>query len=137
MNEAVGSNADAYLLSANARWKTFRKQDDITMPSPSGLWVMIEQHPDSIEDDRFAVDCQSQNEQARWIDFPAYSHGRSCGISFADGHSEIHKWVDSITMPPVKYCGCLADYAANGYYTSCPNSPDMAWLQARTSAPKN
>jgi prepilin-type processing-associated H-X9-DG protein len=28
------------------------------------------------------------------VDVPATYHNGACGFAFADGHSEIHKWVD-------------------------------------------
>jgi prepilin-type N-terminal cleavage/methylation domain-containing protein/prepilin-type processing-associated H-X9-DG protein len=36
------------------------------------------------------------------IDYPASNHNRAGGLSFADGHAEIHKWRDDRTMLPVK-----------------------------------
>jgi prepilin-type N-terminal cleavage/methylation domain-containing protein/prepilin-type processing-associated H-X9-DG protein len=135
MNEAVGSDAQALSLPPGRGWKLYQKQSEITAPSPANLWVLTEQHPDSIDDGRFAVDCADQNQAARWIDFPAFFHDRSANFSFADGHSELHRWVRGETTPPMLYCGCLAHYAARGVSVSGPNSPDIAWLQARTSAP--
>jgi prepilin-type N-terminal cleavage/methylation domain-containing protein/prepilin-type processing-associated H-X9-DG protein len=137
MNEAVGSNAQAPLLSASGQWQVYRKANDLTAPDPSNLWVLIEQHPDSIDDGRFAVDCASQGGEARWVDFPANFHNGSCSLSFADGHSETHRWVAEGSAPPNRYCGCLAHYADNGFYASSPNNPDLAWLQQKTSARKN
>jgi prepilin-type processing-associated H-X9-DG protein len=37
-----------------------------------------------------------------WIDIPASFHGGAAGFSFADGHSEIHKWRIGSTLWPVK-----------------------------------
>ena len=34
---------------------------------------------------------------ANWRDLPASYHANAAGFSYADGHSEIHKWVDSRT----------------------------------------
>lgn len=65
---------------------------------------------------------------ARIIDFPASFHNGSGGISFSDGHSEIHKWRDPRTRPPVRYDGMLA------LGISSPNNQDMIWLADRTSA---
>ena len=31
----------------------------------------------------------------RWLDLPASYHGNAGGLSFADGHSEIHRWRDA------------------------------------------
>jgi hypothetical protein len=137
MNEAVGSNAQAPSLPSDGKWKIYRKVGDLTAPDPSNLWVLTEQHPDSIDDGRFAVDCGHQGDAARWIDFPSNFHNRSCSLSFADGHSELHRWREEESTPPNRYCGCLAHYATKGMFTSCPNSADLAWLQARTSARVN
>jgi len=32
---------------------------------------------------------------AQIIDFPASYHNGAAGLSFADGHSEVHRWVGS------------------------------------------
>lgn len=137
MNEGVGSNAEGTALPAGFGWKVFRKMNEIIAPSPSQLWILIEQHPDSINDGRFAVDCQSQNTAARLIDFPANFHNNASALSFADGHAEMHRWLDSRTLQPNLYCGCLSHYAAEGRFISAPNSPDVAWLQSRTSVKRN
>jgi prepilin-type N-terminal cleavage/methylation domain-containing protein len=133
MNEAVGVGA-AFTVPPRDSWSFYHKQSEILSPTPSSLWVMIEQHPDSIDDGRFDVDCGSRGPLAQWIDFPSNFHDRSCGLSFADGHAEIHRWVADVSRPPNRYCGCLSHYAANGHFTSAPDSPDIAWLQERTSA---
>jgi prepilin-type processing-associated H-X9-DG protein len=39
---------------------------------------------------------------AQIIDMPASFHNGACGFSFADGHSEIHKWLGSTIKPPFK-----------------------------------
>ena len=61
---------------------------------------------------------------AEWIDRPATYHGLGCGLAFADGHAEIHHWLDSRT--PVK----------NGDVnrSTQPNNPDIRWMMERTSA---
>lgn len=134
MNDAVGSNAEGSFLPASYGWKVYRKMQDITAPSPSGLWLLAEQHPDSINDGRFVVDCQNRDATARWIDFPANFHNRAGVVSFTDGHAEMHRWVDSRTLQPNLYCGCLSHYAADGYHVSASGSVDLSWLQERTSA---
>jgi hypothetical protein len=137
MNEAIGSNAEPSFLPPGNGWKAYRKVNDITAPSPANLWLLIEQHPDSINDGRFAVDCLNQKASARLVDFPANFHNRSCSVSFTDGHSEMHKWLSDFTVQPNRYCGCLSHYAAEGYFVAAPNSPDVAWLQERTAAKRN
>jgi len=41
--------------------------------------------------------------QTHWGDTPASYHNGAGGISFADGHSEIHKWRSGATKVPVTY----------------------------------
>jgi prepilin-type N-terminal cleavage/methylation domain-containing protein len=137
MNDAVGSNAQGPSPSPEAGWKVYHKMNDITAPVPSLLWVLIEQHPDSIDDGGFAVDCASQGYAARWIDFPANFHNLASSLAFADGHAEMRQWLAAGSAPPNRYCGCLAHYAARGVYTSSPYNADIAWLQARTSSQRN
>lgn len=85
-------------------WRTYSKFSSIV--SPARTWVFVDEHPDSINDAAFANACTdaSNPDAARIIDFPASYHGDSCGFSFADGHSVIHKWVGSkITNAPLYY----------------------------------
>ena len=84
-------------------WRTYGKLTDIVRPTPDMLWVITDEHPDSINDAGLAVECALTNAEAKIIDYPASFHANACGIAFADGHSEIHKWRDSRTMPPVRY----------------------------------
>jgi prepilin-type processing-associated H-X9-DG protein len=55
-------------------------------------------------------------------DWPASYHGNACGFSFADGHSEIHKWLDGRTMLVLKENQTLP------LTTSLPGSLDVRWL---------
>ena len=96
-------------------------------PGPANLWVLIDEHPDYINDAAFAV---RMDPNSGWIDFPATSHGGASGIAFADGHSEIHKWRNQDKIPPITY----QTGGAFGNNTG-PNS-DVQWLQLKTSAPQ-
>jgi prepilin-type processing-associated H-X9-DG protein len=66
-------------------------------------------------------------------DLPASYHGNAGGLSFTDGHAEIHRWRDPRTMPPLKI-GSLTFDGYTGF--SCPRNPDVAWLQERTTRHK-
>lgn len=76
------------------------------MPTPSAIFVTMDEHPDSINDgylddngDPNITKWPAQN----WNDLPASFHNGACGVSFADGHSEIHKWKSyACTILPVK-----------------------------------
>jgi prepilin-type processing-associated H-X9-DG protein len=51
----------------------------------------IDENPTSINDGSFISDTDSGFQE--WIDYPATYHNNASGITFADGHVEIHRWV--------------------------------------------
>jgi prepilin-type N-terminal cleavage/methylation domain-containing protein/prepilin-type processing-associated H-X9-DG protein len=105
-------------------WRVYLKESDINNISSSQLWVTTDEHPDSINDSGFAVSM----EVAQWLDLPSPVHNNSTSYSFADGHSEIHKWQGPTGIPPVLY-------GPNGTGpTISGGNPNVAWLQQRTSA---
>jgi len=65
---------------------------------------------------------------------PANYHNRASGLSFADGHSEIHKWRDPRTTPP-KGKGGGASLATEPPIPS-PDNQDVYWLGVRTTGLK-
>jgi hypothetical protein len=65
------------------------------------------------------------------MDLPAYYHKQACGFSYADGHSEIKKWRDSRTMPPLR-----PQTTPSTADTPSPYNKDVEWLQERTTRPK-
>jgi len=60
------------------------------------------------------------------VDYPASYHNGAGGAVFADGHAEIHKWLDSRTKPKV-----TGNQLAT---TASPNNTDTQWLAERSSA---
>lgn len=72
-------------------WRTYGRLSEIVLPSKT--WVLVDEHPDSINDAACAVQMPVGGARgARIIDYPASYHNGACGFSFSDGHSEIHKW---------------------------------------------
>jgi prepilin-type processing-associated H-X9-DG protein len=111
-------------------FRTYAKTTDMSDPGPSMVWVLLDEHPDSINDAAFAnqMVTQATLNNARIIDFPASYHNGACGFSFADGHSEIKKWKDGRTIAPVRYTGTLALNVAS------PNNRDVLWFAERTTS---
>ncbi len=82
-------------------WRTYQKLGDIM--NPTKTWVLVDEHPDSINDAACAVQMAKPDAKtAQIIDFPASYHNGACGFSFADGHAEIHRWLGSTIKAPVK-----------------------------------
>ncbi len=109
-------------------WRTYANGADIMIPGKTFLFV--DEHPASINDGSFANVCTGADQPSttRIIDFPASYHDNgACGISFADGRAETHKWKDPRTMPPVSYGDTLPLNVAS------PDNPDLAWLAQNTT----
>jgi prepilin-type N-terminal cleavage/methylation domain-containing protein/prepilin-type processing-associated H-X9-DG protein len=100
MNAFVGPWNDAG-TPLNGAWKQFIKLADFR--DPSGIFVLLDEHPDSI-DDGWMVFCTGADpaERSAWSDLPASYHNGAGGFSFADGHSEIKKWLVASTKRPVE-----------------------------------
>ncbi len=67
----------------------------IKRPGPTDVFVLIDEHENSINDSHFYPFRNLKTYDNRWLDAPSGRHGNATGFTFADGHSEIHKWVDS------------------------------------------
>ena len=76
------------------------------------LWVLVDENASGLNDAAFA----SGMEIPEWIDAPGSYHNGACGFAFADGHSEIHRWLGK----PQSHSEAQAQ--------------DWNWMQQRTSA---
>jgi prepilin-type N-terminal cleavage/methylation domain-containing protein/prepilin-type processing-associated H-X9-DG protein len=101
----------------------YEKLSDMRKTPPSNAWVLADEHPDVINDSYLVIDM--------WIpwfsDVPASYHNGACGFSFADGHSEIHKWLTSAVIKPVTYG------VGPGFSGPTGNSVDFQWVLQRTT----
>jgi prepilin-type N-terminal cleavage/methylation domain-containing protein/prepilin-type processing-associated H-X9-DG protein len=127
MNGAVG-DGDKYQQPAYpfgwAQWYVAKKTSDFHTPGPSDAWVITDEHPDSVDD---ALLYTANYGVTKFTELPGNQHGGACGISFADGHAETHKWTDSVmtshrgvSFSVVQQVSCSASDA------------DMSWLAAHT-----
>jgi len=113
------------------KYQIFKKTSDLTVLGPTSAWVFIDEREDSINDGLFQTDLKNRGKTAVIVDYPASYHNRAAGLSFADGHAEIKKWVDPRTTPMLRK-GQLIPLGV-----SSPNNPDVQWLQERSSTLKN
>jgi len=131
MSQAMGGPGEwlppsSSMSSGQKTFKVFRKTSDFIPPGPSQLFVLLDEHPDSINAGGFANMMVVNPAQARIIDYPASYHNRAAGISFADGHAEVHRWLDPRTVQPVKGYDMPLNVASG-------NNQDMIWLSDHTS----
>ena len=113
------------------RWKVNTKLGDISDPGPSNSYVLLDEREDSINDGFFVVTMEGYPNPAltSMVDWPASYHNRAGGFSFADGHSEIRKWVDPRTMPRIAP-GQIPPGARQA------NNVDILWMQDRATRMK-
>jgi prepilin-type N-terminal cleavage/methylation domain-containing protein/prepilin-type processing-associated H-X9-DG protein len=105
------------------------KMSQLVFPGPSKSWVFMNEHPDSIDDGIFYDDPRATDGTGSLIEVPSSYLGGGCGISFADGHAEVHKWTTSVFLVPVRY----TKYPGTGGVKYTQNA-DMAWLAQHTPA---
>jgi prepilin-type processing-associated H-X9-DG protein/prepilin-type N-terminal cleavage/methylation domain-containing protein len=112
-------------------YRRFGKISSFTAPGPSSTWVIMDENPYTINDPLMAV------PMTTWtVDWPACYHNGSASISFADGHAELHKWVDCFASPvppgvdpnnPNQFTISAIDETGNPH-------KDLDWIQPRTTA---
>ncbi len=108
------------------QFRSIVKLSDFIDPSPTGTFVFIDEHEDSIDDGWFAVDMGDRGPNTIIANYPGSYHNGAGGLSFADGHAEIHKWLDPRTRIKVTHTYMNLNVAS-------PNNKDIEWLQARTT----
>ncbi len=144
MNQAVGTICGAFkngnghagppIYAVNGPWldnshshiaetpfHTYGKNSNIAAPGPAMLWVLIDENTVGLNDGGFGFGMLI----SQWVDYPGWYHNFACGLAFADGHSEIHKWLDATTRIT----------QSNGRITA-KGGHDYEWMRDRTSAHK-
>jgi len=87
--------------------KNFLKASELKTPGPSLTFVMLDEHADGIDDGAFMLNPGYAIGNEHWRNLPASYHNGAGSFSFADGHSEIHRWMVRgglfSTVQPVTY----------------------------------
>ncbi|MDA1275474.1 MAG: type II secretion system protein [Verrucomicrobia bacterium] len=125
----VGGNDGKHTWYGGPEWRMYLKTSDMVDPGPSQTMVLLDEREDSINDGFWVVWMPGYPNLAetRIIDYPASYHNGAAGISFADGHSEIHKWVDPRTIP------LLEKGKGIPLNIPSPNNRDVKWTQDRST----
>ena len=118
-------------------YRVFSKTVHISRPSY--MMVFLDEREDSINNGWFGVNMGGYphgmvgaNPGAyAFFDFPAFYHNNAAGIAFADGHSEIHRWLDSRTLRPI---GTASIVVLPG--TPSPNNQDVFWINDHATVQK-
>jgi prepilin-type processing-associated H-X9-DG protein len=126
MNASVGDAGEISATGVNTNNPGYAQFFRLTsMPAPSGIFVFLDEHPDSISDGYFV----NRSYYPEWIRLPATWHQGGTTFSFADGHTEMHTWVCASTVRPP-----LPDAA--GLPIDVWDDPrDFNWIIAHMSVP--
>ena len=84
---------------APGNWRIYSKIDSIV--KPVNTFVFIDENPTYMNDAALATQCdgyQGTPGSPKIIDLPASYHNRGGGLSFADGHAEVHRWYGSTIL---------------------------------------
>ena len=111
---------------------SYYKEGDLRQLGPSQTWVLLDENPTSINDGSFICDA-GPDDYTDWIDCPASYHNHAAGISFADGHAQIKKWIDPTVL--VKWAPPTIQPGNPSFTRLAPtgSTNDLWWLQSRST----
>ena len=112
-------------------YKCYFKESDLGRPSPAKLFVFADEDPDTINDASFAFQ-EPYNSTTAWVDMPSKLHGNSVGLSFMDGHAEIHGWAHPECINTTTYVANPQNN--NGLVPQINNNVDLYWMGSRASS---
>jgi prepilin-type N-terminal cleavage/methylation domain-containing protein len=132
MSNWVGGNGDKLsdlrgFWGQGAKWRVFAKMGEMLDPGPSMTFVLLDEREDSINDGYFVTEMDGYPNlaQTKIVDYPASYHNGAGGFSFGDGHSEIRRWVDPRTTPPIS-----KELQLN---IPSPGNRDVYWMQEHST----
>jgi prepilin-type N-terminal cleavage/methylation domain-containing protein/prepilin-type processing-associated H-X9-DG protein len=111
-------------LPWNDGYASFRKTSEIRGLGASEALVFVDERDDSIDDGEFALDMV----QNQIVNVPAGYHGGSGGVTFADGHAEIHRWRSGEVLRSQQMSTQSKKWE---FMAVSANNVDLAWLRAR------
>jgi hypothetical protein len=88
------------------------------IPNPADEFVMVEENFITINDACLFVSDATGSNPNVLLDCPGVYHSNGTCFNFADGHSEVHQWLNSTVMSPFNLGQIFP-----------ANTPDLVWLE--------
>ena len=145
MNALVGDAGDISINGFNTNAPDYTQFFKLAqIPQPADIFVFLDEHPDSIDDgyfvERVAPDSDNYSSSNgypsdapdQWLDLPATYHNRATAMSYADGHSDLHRWAEPGTYRPP-----LPDAAGLPIAIPPAQTEDFNWVLAHMSIERN
>jgi prepilin-type N-terminal cleavage/methylation domain-containing protein len=126
MNNRFNPNAPYWIAGGGSLFEVFTTSQQIR--TPAQIYVTLDESNDTINDRSFCVDMSNTgnllgmgaNNPYWMIDYPGTYHNRSDQFSFADGHTQTHRWLEPTTLvPPGR---------AEGVTHTSATDRDVKWL---------
>jgi prepilin-type N-terminal cleavage/methylation domain-containing protein len=115
------------LNNNNPDYQAFIKQSDLSVTSPSEIFTFLDVAPRFLCHAGFVV----IEETSVYYHIPSAQHQNIGVVTFADGHVEGHRWVETETILESK----SAEWLSNHFFIR-PGNRDLKWLQEHASVRK-
>jgi prepilin-type N-terminal cleavage/methylation domain-containing protein len=107
-------------------WYVVKKTTGFHTPGPSDCWIIMDEHPDSIDD---GILYTASYPTTVFTEMPGNQLNYACGIVYGDGHADQHFW-----KGPVLGAHINITYPST-WINQVPCSitdPDMCWMALHT-----
>jgi prepilin-type processing-associated H-X9-DG protein len=105
MNGWIGSRyMETY---SQGGFRTFLRDSELNAVSPGNLWMILDEHQDSIDDGWFLV---TMDDSHPFANLPATRHDNGYNLNFADGHVEMYRLQSSPLERSAKYSPTSPDW---------------------------
>ncbi len=120
----------ANTLTFNPNFQVYAKVSELTKLPPVDAFIFCDENMYSMQDGYLQID----SNNGTWPDVPGAYLGNRNEFSFADGHSEVRKWVTtSLKNVPYKYNVTGGNVAVSPLGK---NNPDWIWFTSHAAASK-
>ena len=100
MNMFMGTTIRAGSGPGDNVWTIFMKQSDMNVGPRSELFVFMDVHEDFLDTCDFDLSNDIGLYREVWHHLPTARHDKRGVLSLIDGHVEIHRWRDNVTLQP-------------------------------------
>ncbi len=126
MNGFMGTKARYW--SGETPWTIFLRRGDLNVSPRPEIFVFMDVHEDFLDWSTFDLIYDVGMFKELWWQLPAARHSGRATLALNDGHAEIHRWKDNITLQPI-----TGAYRNGG---AAPGSQDFHFVWQRTTKNK-
>lgn len=130
---ALGQTTNNPPGSLNTPGALYVRTGDLVCPPPASAIIFVDEAMATLQDAYLQID--THGNKRYFPDIPANYHLGGCGLGYADGHAEIHKWqTSSLLEVPYNQSVGYPSYTITGM---SPNNVDWQWWIQRVDCDLN